>query len=58
MMGALMGELMARRWPLEQMVSAVCGAVFGAAAVGLWVFGLFTGRGFIGTLAAGVRQQP
>ena len=57
MMGALMGELMARRWPLEQMVSAVCGAVFGAAAVGLWVFGLFTGRGFIGTLAAGVRQN-
>jgi len=52
-----MGELMARRWPLEQMVSAVCGAVFGAAAVGLWVFGLFTGRGFMGTLAAGVRHN-
>jgi hypothetical protein len=35
----------------------VCGAAFGAAAVGLWVFGLFTGRGFIGTLAVGVRHN-
>jgi uncharacterized protein YybS (DUF2232 family) len=57
MMGALMGELMARRWPLEHMVSAVCGAVFGTAVAGLWVFGLFTGRGFMDTLTAGVRNN-
>jgi uncharacterized protein YybS (DUF2232 family) len=56
-MGALMGELMARRWPLEHMVAAVCGAIFGAGTVGLWMVGLTTGRGFQGTLSAGVRHN-
>jgi uncharacterized protein YybS (DUF2232 family) len=56
-MGVLMGEMMSRRWPLEHMVAAVCGAVFGAGSVGLWVVGLATGRGFLGTLSAGVRQN-
>ena len=57
LMGALMGELMARRWPLEHLVSAVSGTVFGAAAVGLWAYGLFTGRGFLGTLSDAVRHN-
>jgi uncharacterized protein YybS (DUF2232 family) len=56
-MGALMGELMARRWPLEHMVVAVCGAIFGAGTVGLWMVGLTSGQGFLGTLSAGVRQN-
>ena len=56
-MGALMGELMARRWPLEHMVAATCAAVFGAGVAGVWLVGLSTGRGFLGTLAAGVRHN-
>ncbi|MCK7505923.1 MAG: hypothetical protein MZV70_18850 [Desulfobacterales bacterium] len=36
---------MARRWPLEQMAAAVCGAVGRPAPPALWVVGLFTGQG-------------
>jgi uncharacterized protein YybS (DUF2232 family) len=57
LIGVVMGELMARRWPLETLVSAVCGTVFAAGVVGLWAFGLHTGRGFLGSLADGVRHN-
>lgn len=57
LIGVLMGELMKRGWPLERMAAAVCGAAFGAAAAAMWVFGLFTGRGLLETLADGVRHN-
>jgi uncharacterized protein YybS (DUF2232 family) len=57
LIGVLMGELMQRGWPLERMAAAVCGAAFGVAAAGMWVFGLFTGRGLVKTLADGVRHN-
>jgi uncharacterized protein YybS (DUF2232 family) len=52
-----MGELIARRWPLEAMAGAVCGAVVAAGVVGVWVSGRFSGKGLIETLSDGVRYN-
>jgi len=57
LIGVLMGEWMERRWPLERMAAAVCGAAALAAAAGMWVLGLFTGRGLFETLSEGVRHN-
>ncbi len=57
LIGVLMGELIARRWPPEAMAAAVCGAVIGAAVAGLWVFGRFSGKGLLETLSDGVRYN-
>jgi uncharacterized protein YybS (DUF2232 family) len=57
LIGVLMGELIARRWPPEAMAGAVCGAVVGAGVAGLWVFGRFSGKGLIETLSEGVRYN-
>jgi uncharacterized protein YybS (DUF2232 family) len=57
LLGTVMGELLARGWPLELTVSVSCGAVVAAGAAGLWAHGLFTGLGFLGTLAEGVRNN-
>ena len=57
LLGTVMGELLARGWPLELTVSVSCGAVVAAGAAGLWAYGLFTGLGFLGTLADGVRNN-
>lgn len=57
LIGVLMGELMERRWPLERMAAAICGAAVGVAAGGMWVFGLLTDRGLLETLADGVRDN-
>jgi uncharacterized protein YybS (DUF2232 family) len=57
LIGVLIGEGMERGWPLERMAAGVCGAAAGAAAAGVWVLGLFTGRGLFETLADGVRHN-
>jgi uncharacterized protein YybS (DUF2232 family) len=55
LIGVLMGELIARRWPPEVMAAAVCGGVAATALAGLWVFGRFSGKGLLQTLSDGVR---
>jgi uncharacterized protein YybS (DUF2232 family) len=57
LIGVLMGELMARRWPLEAMAAGVCVAVLGAGLAGIWVFGLFSGKGLVETISEGVRRN-
>lgn len=57
LLGAVMGELISRGWPLEHMVVGACGAGLGAAVLGLFGYGVATGRGFIGALEDGVRHN-
>lgn len=57
LIGVLMGELIARRWPPEAMAAAVCGAVVGTGVAGLWMFGRFSGKGLLETLSDGVRSN-
>lgn len=57
LIGFAMGELMARQWPLEKTVAAVCVAVMIAGLVGLLASSLGTGQGLLTTLSEGVRYH-
>jgi uncharacterized protein YybS (DUF2232 family) len=55
--GFVMGELMARQWPLEKTVAAVCVAVIIAGLGGLLVSSLGADQGLLTTLSEGVRYH-
>lgn len=57
LIGFAMGELMARQWPLEKTVAAVCVAVMIAGLAGLLASSLGTGQGLLTTLSEGVRYH-
>jgi uncharacterized protein YybS (DUF2232 family) len=57
LIGFAMGELMARQWPLEKTVAAVCVAVVIAGLAGLLASSLGTGQGLLTTLSEGVRYH-
>jgi uncharacterized protein YybS (DUF2232 family) len=57
LIGFVMGELMARQWPLEKTVAAVCVAVVIAGLGGLLVSSLGTGQGLLTPLSEGVRYH-
>ena len=57
LIGFAMGELMARQWPLEKTVAAVCVTVMIAGLAGLLVSSLGTGQGLLTTLSEGVRYH-
>jgi uncharacterized protein YybS (DUF2232 family) len=57
LIGFAMGELMARQWPLEKTVAAVCAAVVIAGLAGLLASSLGTGQGLLTTLSEGVRYH-
>jgi uncharacterized protein YybS (DUF2232 family) len=57
LIGFVMGELMARQWPLEKTVAAVCVAVVIAGLGGLLVSSLGTGQGLLTTVSEGVRYH-
>jgi uncharacterized protein YybS (DUF2232 family) len=57
LIGYVLGELIARRWRLERTMGAVCGILLGAGLAGLWIHGLFTGKGLRGTLSDGIRYH-
>jgi uncharacterized protein YybS (DUF2232 family) len=55
--GWILGELLARRWPLEKTAAAVALAVILAGLGGLLLLSLGTGEGLLTTLAEGVRHH-
>jgi uncharacterized protein YybS (DUF2232 family) len=57
LIGAVLGELMARGQPLEKTVALACGAVVLTATAGLWAAGQWTGEGLVATVSDGVRQH-
>jgi uncharacterized protein YybS (DUF2232 family) len=57
LIGLVMGELLARQWPLEKTVAAVCVAVLIVGLGALLVFSLGSGEGLLATLSEGIRYH-
>jgi uncharacterized protein YybS (DUF2232 family) len=55
--GLVVGELVARNWPIERMAATVCGAVLVIATANLWVYSLAVGQDMWGALDDGVQRQ-